>query len=45
LQIGQFCSVIRPNTTQVIPVQVIARGISQTSEGDVLVTVSAIELP
>jgi hypothetical protein len=45
LQIGQFCSVIRPNTTQVIPVQVIARSISQTSEGDIVVTVSAIELP
>jgi hypothetical protein len=45
LQIGQFCSVVRPRTTQVIPVQVIARSISQTSEGDVLVIVSAIELP
>jgi hypothetical protein len=45
LEIGEFCSVVKPNTTQVIPVQVIARSISQTSEGDVLVVVSAIELP
>lgn len=45
LEIGQFCSVVRPGTTQVIPVQVMARSISQTSEGDVLVVVSAIELP
>jgi hypothetical protein len=45
LNIGEFCSVVRPNTTQVIPVQVISRSISQTSDGDLLVTVSAIELP
>lgn len=45
LNIGQFCTVIRPGTGQAIPVQVIARSISQTAEGDVLVTVSAIELP
>lgn len=45
LQIGQFCSVVRPRTTQIIPVQVMARSISQTSEGDVSVIVSAIELP
>lgn len=45
LQIGQFCSVVRPRTTQVIPVQVIARSIAQTADGDVSVIVSAIELP
>jgi hypothetical protein len=44
LQIGQFCSVIRPNTTQIIPVQVMSRTFSQTSEGNLLVNIAAIEL-